>query len=485
LCETRKTEATAVIDLDADILVGKLFWQERLSTLSANVAGRVERQQSERPDGHEAPSLQESGSLLVLKVRGATSAKRKLLVIAGAGSTLGDVGMPSVSEVHTLLLGFAQQCFTLQKDPSKNLYGYLYEVIERYWTANVPAHLSRLPNFEDILYAIYVLAATYPAGIFTAALGALVSIKPFPEVIHIGTPKKVDANVLRHLGEHLIDNMLNEFRRRCLAMPARFAEFQTFFSELGCEFDIAICTTNYDNLIFRAAPHGIETGFDSSKSGVFEAKRIIERKSWPCILHLHGSVHFDMDINKSDLHAICWKDNLSLPFHQNSFGRSSQHSVEGNVFPTSTIVAGYGKTTQIQRNPFRTYYSELDRIVSGCDAVLFLGYGFGDDHINNAFADFRDGRDRPVVVIDYADDKVMTAGTGFDESPTARKATQLFGASPRRLKAMGYSIPATVKGLKAVPDFERCTDRGSRLSLWYNGMLVACNYTPKVLAELA
>ena len=393
--------------------------------------------------------------------------------------------MPSVSDIHALFLGYAQNLFQLRHNPARNLYGYLYEEVERYWAANVPPHLLRPPNFEDILYALYALAATYRAGIFTAALGALVAVKSLPEVVHIRQPKRVDENVLRHLSEHLIDSLLEEFRRRCQASLPHFAQLEGFFSELNRVFDIAICTTNYDNLILRVSPPGIETGFDLVNGGVSDPKRILNRASWSCILHLHGSVHFDMDINKGDLHAIFWQDDLSQRFHQNSFGRSANHSAEGNVFPTSAIIAGYGKTTQIQRNPFRTYYSELDRLVCGCDAVLFLGYGFGDDHLNNAFAGFHDGRDRPVVVIDYADDKVMTACSGFDESLTATRALRLFGTPHHRMSALGYKIPMTVKDLKAAADFERCKDPGGRLSLWYNGMLAACNNTSKVLAELA
>jgi hypothetical protein len=409
--------------------------------------------------------------------------KQKLLIVAGAGSTLGNFGMPSVSEVHGLFLKFAQQLFPLLRDPSKNLYGYLYEEVERYWAAKMPPHLFRPPNFEDILYALYALAATYPAGIFTAALGALVDVKAFPDVSHIGKPKKVDEHVLRHLSEHLSDSLLDEFRQRCRRSLPHSADLKRFFSELQREFDVAICTTNYDDLILRAAPAGLETGFDVSDSGAFDPKRLLGRKCWPCILHLHGSVHFDMDINKGDLHAIFWKDDLSLPFNQNSFGRSSRHSAEGNVFPTSAIIAGYGKTAQIQRNPFRTYYSELDRLVCECDAVLFLGYGFGDDHINNAFSDFRDGSDRPVVIIDYADDMAMTACSGFDESLTAKRAMNLFMTASHRMNALGFRIPMTVKNLKAAGEFERCTDPQGRLSLWYNGMLEACNNTPKLIAE--
>lgn len=412
------------------------------------------------------------------------STKRKLLIIAGAGSTLGSFGMPSVAAIHTLFLGYGQALFYLRSDPTRTLYSYIYEQVESYWTATLPAHLQRQPSFEDILYAVYTITGTYPAGLFTSALGALVDIKAFPELIHIRRPTRVDQHVLRHLSEHLIDNLLDDFRTRYRMSSSLFSELRDFFFALHQDFDVAICTTNYDNLILRASAIGIDTGFDLGGSGLFDPARLFNRQSWPCLLHLHGSVHFDMNLSKGDLHAIFWQNDLNQRFHQNSFGRSVNHSVEGKVFPTSAIVAGYGTTSQLQRFPFRTYYSELDRLVCNTDAVVFLGYGFGDSHLNNAFADLRDSRDRPIVVIDYADDAVMTAGSGTNESTTVLRAMALFKTSPYCMTALGSGVPMAVKNLKTAKEFDRCTDIGCRLSIWYNGMLEGCRNIDRVLAEL-
>jgi hypothetical protein len=64
---------------------------------------------------------------------------------------------------------------------------------------------------------------------------------------------------------------------------------------------------------------------------------------------------------------------------------SSPIEINGVWYFKSLIIVGQGKSQQIQAFPFRTYYSELDRLVHQSDAVLFLGYGFNDSHINLAF----------------------------------------------------------------------------------------------------
>src|ERR1700733_5585115 len=356
--------------------------------------------------------------------------KRKLLVVVGAGASI-DWGMPSVNAVTDILSAAAQERYPLFTDPNTNLYRYFETTIAADWQAEDPRHLQTAPNFVEHLYAVFALAAAFPAGRFTSALGAFVSPKPLPDVSWFGgcQRKPVGSDLLREFGHFLVDSLLDEFRNRCRTVAsekaAELAKMDAVFTALRNSFDIAVVTLNYDDIIYRSAP-GLETGFDGN--GTFIAERLIERPAWPCILHLHGSVHFDMRENARDfrLHEIHWTDNLHGQFNQNAAGRSSFHSVEGTDFPTSSIVAGYGKTTQILRRPFRTYFAEVDRLVSECDAALFLGYGFSDIHLNLAFENFRDARRRPVAVIDYADDQAMTA-SGLEMADKHQTASSVLG----------------------------------------------------------
>jgi hypothetical protein len=413
---------------------------------------------------------------------GLRAAKKKLLVVAGAGATR-DLGMLSVDEVHNFLDQSANRSFALASDPRSNLYGWLYNKIKKYWSERT--HGRRKPNFEDILYAVSELAAIFPNGSLSA-LGGVVTLDALPDVIHIARYKRVDREVLRHLSQELIDDLLGEFRMRCVSESPHFSKFTNFFKTLAVKFEVAVVTTNYDNLIYRALP-GIETGFDVGERGVFKQERIFQRGFWPCILHLHGSVHFDMDILEEDLHRIFWHADLTTPFRQNSFGRSGQSTTEGIEFPTSNIIAGYGKTAQMQRRPFRTYYSELDRMVCESDALLCLGYGFSDSHLNHAFDTYRDERKRRVIVIDWADDRTMTLSSrSGEESRTAYLAARIFDTPAYRMSCLGSKLPQTVGTLKEAREFERSDDSDvGGLSLWYGGMVEACQHADKVVFEIS
>jgi hypothetical protein len=339
--------------------------------------------------------------------------KKKLLLVVGAGASV-EFGIPSVAAVRGIISSAIQTRYPLLHAPATNLYEHIEETVSRYWTHFVPVHLRRPPYFEDLLYTIFALAAAFPAGAYTSALGALITATKLPDVSFFSRqPQQVGPETLHDLGNASVDAMIENFRSTCVATQvskaAEFARLQAFVAALQADFDIAVVTLNYDDVMYRAFP-GIETGFDPN-TGKFDEGRILNRPSWSCMLHLHGSVHFDMPLPTpptGDLHEICWQANLGAKFQQNASGRSSRRYAEGVDFPTSVIVAGYGKTSQILRRPFRTYYSELDRLVSNCDAVLFAGYGFGDVHLNMAFETYRDSRRRPVAIIGYAADDTMT-----------------------------------------------------------------------------
>ena len=415
--------------------------------------------------------------------------KRKLLFVVGAGASV-DFDMPSVAGVRAIINSAIQKRYPLLYEPSTNLYECIEDRIRLYWNLSVPCHLRREPNFEDLLYAIFALAAAYPAGAYTSAFGALVTATKLPDVSMFGRQNKaVDPGTLHDLGNASVDILVETFRDKCGAVEVNrtleFAELRGFIDAVRDDFDVAVVTLNYDNVMYRAFL-GIETGFDPA-TGKFEQRRILNRAGWPCMLHLHGSVHFDMAGGSTgDMHDICWQPDIRSNFNQNAGGRSTRSYAEGADFPTSVIVAGYGKTTQILRRPFRTYYSELDRLVANCDAVLFAGYGFGDVHLNMAFEGFRDARRRPIAIIGFAPDDAMTMGgvnLGGD-NPMITTLIHTFETKFRSMRWLGYSTPDTVKELKAAQEFEVSIDPDTPLSLWYNGMRAACANPGKVIACL-
>ena len=413
---------------------------------------------------------------------------KKLLIIAGAGASI-EFGMPSVNSIGELLTQEAQKRFPLANEPTRNLYSWLVDEITTYWGAVTKPALAKTPNFEDIMYAVFLLSAAYPNGVFTSPLGALVETKSFPDILWFGNRRRsVDENLWRELGRFLSDTIIDTFRDKCRqlepAAKSKVDEVRGFFTALSRCFQLAVVTLNYDDIIYRSLP-GLTTGFDPD--GAFSDELLFHRSHWPCILHLHGSVHFDMRIRGTDLHNVQWQEDLNATFDQNSSGRSSTtRNSEGPSFPQSVIVAGYGKTSQILRRPFRSYYSEFDQLVSGSGAMLCLGYGFGDTHLNMAIEAYRDHRNRRVVLVDYADDNAMSASHAYTDTPRRPivEAMGLLLTKPWTMRALGHSAPDTVEELKKQKAFELSNDPATPLAIWYNGMGEACRNPDKVLEQL-
>jgi hypothetical protein len=137
---------------------------------------------------------------------------------------------------------------------------------------------------------------------------------------------------------------------------------------------------------------------------------------------------------------------------------------------------------QIQKQPFRTYFAEFDRLVASADALLVVGYGWMDTHVNLAFEHFRDERRRPVVAIEYARDDVWNARTPVGSGGHAA-IHRLLGRMKTPYGAMSL-IPQTVAGLKETREFELSRDPRQPLAIWYGGFLEACRHPEKVVRRL-
>lgn len=168
----------------------------------------------------------------------------------------------------------------------------------------------------------------------------------------------------------------------------------------------------------------------------------------------------------------------------NSFGRNFQDTTEGISMPTSVIVAGYGKPSQIQRLPFKTYYSKNDEIAGKADAFLFLGYGFNHLHLNNFLHTIRAGNGKkPAVVVDWASDNQELLQ--FRDDQWSYNVCKTIPVSSREMATRQFRYAATDIGdLKAKGEFEVSINPEYPLSIWYIGFIGACNNYIAIKSEL-
>jgi len=407
--------------------------------------------------------------------------KKKLLITVGAGASI-DFGLPSVAAVDRLFDQHAAKTHPLASNPESNLYSYCRDEINAYYSSGKPL-LRKWTNFEEVLYQLNLIAPYLTDEHWHHGSNALLAAKPLPDVIGTdGKPRVVDGNVVRELANSLMAALVDHFINTCASATtskaAEIAQLGSFLRALQQEFEIGIITLNYDNM-FTQAVHGLHTGFDSQCQ--FDPMSVFSRSDWNFIYHLHGSVHFAMTGAAHDLHSITWTNVPTKNYTAYPSGRNAQDSTEGTSYPRAPFVAGYGKTQQILRQPFRTYFAQVNRLVHEADSLLFLGYGFSDLHLNAAFSEVR-SRHRPVVVVDYA--PATQDSLPHREDDWAHNLFKTLPGNGHEMAAPGQTAPAVIADLLANHEMEVSSNPDYPLAVWYNGMLEACSHPSKILAHL-
>jgi hypothetical protein len=364
------------------------------------------------------------------------------------------------------------------------------EHLSNYTVQNTKNRLERLLNFESVLYTIqmlYSVSKDIQSRQYNHRLNPFIDIIDFPEVISFGKEKKAVAHDFHFLHSYLVDKLLAFLRGRCKTLPTdkktELDLVQSFLNKLQVKFDLGIVNLNYDDVILTALPD-LNTAFDKL-TGKFSRKLLFET-SWNFCYHLHGSVHFDMKggDDHTEMHKICWNSDLSSLFQHNSSGRNNNDTTEGIDHLNSNIITGLDKANQGLREPFASYFMQLDRLVYEADAILFIGYGFADVHLNKIFPFVRYDKEkiRKIVVIDWAGPDEDGLNFRHDDWTYG-----LFTTIPYNASEMGNGvnrIPQPAIRFKKSNTLEKSANPDLPLAVWYNGLLSASTNVDKIIKEL-
>jgi hypothetical protein len=380
--------------------------------------------------------------------------KKKLLVVAGSGASV-EFGMPSVKEVNKILNDHLLK-YISNKDKTESIYEYFKNIVAT-------------DDFEEIIYFINLLSSLLDT---TNPINSFIERSKLPDLTFYSNVKVLDSHILRNAGSLMLESLVDTFRNKCRNVTTThskdFEKTRLFFSKLQNDFSLGILNLNYDNILYESIP-GLYTGFDHN-TGKFQPKGVLNRKEFDFIYHMHGSVHFNLKGSETEMHEIFWENKLEAFFEQDAFGRSPHLSKERIDIPNSAFIAGYGKPHQIQRYPFRIYYSKLDSLVNEADAFLFLGYGFKDLHINSAFQD-NINSSKPVVIITY--NNCESERLPWRDDEWSKNVIDMFKRDP---ETFGTEISQTrkIQGFCANL-MEKSTAGGFTINIWHHGFLNSCD----------
>ena len=327
--------------------------------------------------------------------------KPKVLVILGAGSSA-TCGMPSVVKIGKEMKSWSQEYKASSSDCSNvDIFNQMWKYVECYYGLN---HSGISPNYEIILGEMTALADWLSPSPFGNPLIEAVNdsrpATPFATLLNRSDPNHARNEILRQQ-TFLLQRLASYIRDKSRALKIQSTEFvnyKRFILRLREQFQLGIYNLNYDTLAYTAWPEAFN-GF--SCFGTFDPLRISRRSDWSFIYHLHGSVHHCID-NKHIDSQITWKDDLGESFSDIGVFPVDM-AQKFKPIPLTTLVAGGFKLDQILVDPYQTFYSALVRHAQEADAILIVGYGFGDLHVNralmNRFQQRYDDRPIPQVVI--------------------------------------------------------------------------------------
>lgn len=409
--------------------------------------------------------------------------KKKLLFVVGAGASV-DFGMPSTFGIDKCFDNWANNYFSIpSKTKNISLYKYLKNTIEDSYNS-VSKPIKTETNFEEVLFTALNLYSINNDN-KSNPLSGFYDFKNSHQIEAFGKTKDMKFNDFKSMASLLIDKLVKEFRQKCSTLSTfktnELKLLKIFLNSIQKEFDIGVLTLNYDN-IFLSQMNNPNTGFQ--KDGLLDANSILKgNKNWNFIYHLHGSVHFDMQSNSNDLHNITFNNDLNSEFQQNSFGRSGHTTVEEQFVLTSNIIAGYGKSYQIQKNPYCLYFTDFGRKIYEADALIFAGYGFNDDYINNIIRNSFDfNRKRPVVVLGYS--KNDQDPMQFRQDLWMKNLTNTISTDAWTMSTRDHTSAPDIETIKNNKEFEISKDDDRPLSIWHNGFLEACRNPNIIIQEL-
>ncbi len=403
--------------------------------------------------------------------------KKKLLIIVGAGASK-DFRMPSVSDIDKLFERWASRYFPIADNESKNLYTWVKDEVETHLSKNSKNEQYRVQNFEQTLFTIQNIASISESNYWGShnPLNAFINFKSFPEILSHRNKKVADGMDFQMLHGYLIDDLLRYFRKKCLELPTKksteLASLRLFFENLKEDFELGFINLNYDNVILSALPD-LSTGFNH-QTGEFDTTKFYNPK-WNFCYHLHGSVHFDMrDVNGIDNHPIFWQQDLKSKFHPGAGQRNINQTSSGIKHLNSNIITGLDKPNQLLKIPFKQYFGKLDKLAYEADSFLFIGYGFSDIHLNKVFPihRFDPKKIRKVAVIDWAFDNIDGFWYRADEwsngLATTVRCNAVLGNGDKGI------LPPKVGYYKKTKTLEFSPNKELPLSIWYNGLIEAC-----------
>ncbi|MGV3589501.1 MAG: SIR2 family protein [Adhaeribacter sp.] len=198
---------------------------------------------------------------------------------------------------------------------------------------------------------------------------------------------------------------------------------------------VRMYTLNYDRLfkVILANRHlnvfeGFECGASTNPEDEIppNIQRILSDSNSHVHYNLHGSAYWDINSwNNKQLPASEFYLKGAPCMPSNLWQQSTRQMDKGKTTLMTNIITGYQKTVRTSVTPFKQMLSAFDKDCIFADRLFIIGYGFGDEHINESLK---------TALIHNKNLKIIIIDPGFITNKIDEKlAIELFSHSKRNL----------------------------------------------------
>ncbi len=246
-------------------------------------------------------------------------------------------------------------------------------------------------NFEDLLDMLEILADYAEKGTNTSSSVVLATLRE--------QYKNVEHGLLFRTKELFINSINNYIYRYDKTFKKKGSWMKCFFNNLiskeECVLDVF--NLNYDTWIEQILEDYVDgfvplDGYDDFSR--FSSRAYLNPGNRHTISHLHGQICFsDPNFRVEDINRYAYEEqeytlykyrdfDLANDYRKRHVRSDDKNQAGHNIFLTN-IITGRMKTDKLLWSPMQIYMYGLIKALVENEELLIIGYGFGDQYINN------------------------------------------------------------------------------------------------------
>lgn len=324
---------------------------------------------------------------------------KQVVVLLGAGASAGHInGTAQVTRAlkdwtkfyvpSSAKLSFHQLMNDIEYDPLRNpaqtrYFEGLYNALSNHYT-----NAQEFLHFERLIHVAQTLDQ-YTSEIKNSGNDYLkVGAGPLLEfaAAHNLFDYNIHGNIAAQATAYILDQLANQQTSDTTLADLPLNQFLQVLSKNSY---IRLHSLNYDTI-------PLSSGIDF-KTGYVKLPGSIDEESFSpndlrfsyrshIFCQLHGSIQFGYASEEMSRGLIVRFNNLQKAINSRSSTAVSNHYAQDGIEGISQLmITGLRKADAILHDPFASYFSRLNDDLLNCDAILIVGYGGHDKHVNEIF----------------------------------------------------------------------------------------------------